>query len=331
MALRVLVLRGGPGADHEFSMRSGKFVLDNINKEKYHPLDVVINHAGEWYHAGKLVSPEQIFAHTDTVFNTVHGAHGEDGTLAQLFHTFNMPHTSSASLAASLSHKKILAKRKAEELGIPTPKHTEILSNNIASEGQLEKKATEILRTYHLPIVIKPSHGGTSIGVTIAKSFHDLIDGMREAALYAPSILIEEYIQGKELNVSVFRNMRDEALYTPPAIHISYNNGSHFDRSHKHTGNFEIHAPAVVEDEHKNLAEKYAKLVHDALNLNHISQSDFIVHPKRGIFYIETNSIPLLDNHSPLIKSAETVGISPSQVIDHLIKQSLVNTHHLVG
>lgn len=331
MALRILVLRGGPGGDHEFSMRSGKFVMDSLDKERYTPMDVVVNHEGTWYHAGKVISPDQAFAHADTVFNTIHGTYGEDGALSQIFQTFNMPHTSTTPLGASLAYKKIAAKRKAEELGIPVPKHAEIIGNDISNYADIETCATEIIQKFHLPVIIKPSHGGTSVGVTLANSFHDIVDGIKEGLLYAPSVLVEEYIQGKEASVSVFENMRDEDLYTPPPVEILFEKPiTFFNRDLKHIGNYETSAPGSFSDEEKLQLQEAAKAMHEGLGLSHISQSDFIIHPKRGLFYLETNSIPLFEAHTPVVKSAESVGISSKELIEHLIKSSLRNTHHLV-
>ena len=174
-----------------------------------------------------------------------------------------------------------------------------------------------------MPAVVKPIVGGSSIGVTLAKSFNDLRDGVYKALSHSPKILIEEYINGREATCGVVEGFRGEELHALMPIEIIPSSKSgFFDYDAKYNGAAQEICPANFDRVIKEEIQRLAIEAHKALGLRHYSRSDFIVSP-RGIYFLEVNTLPGLIEGFLLPKELDAAGSSLPEFLDHLITLAL--------
>ena len=117
---KVGVLRGGPSSEYEVSLKTGKSVIDNL-ADRYEVLDIFIDKEGTWHYLGAPITPEKVFKKVDVIFNALHGAYGEDGTVQKLLDTFGVPYTGSTALASAVGMNKVLSKQIYKNNKLKTP------------------------------------------------------------------------------------------------------------------------------------------------------------------------------------------------------------------
>lgn len=323
MSTRVAVLRGGVGDEHEVSMNSGSVVLSHLLQSQEHlnikPLDVFIDRREDWFVRGIKQTPEQALFSMDVVWNALHGEYGEDGTVQRILDRVGIPYTGSTAYASALSMNKVLAKEILAKAGVRTPR-----SLVLGVSATLEKDIVSAFRSFIQPSVIKPDSSGSSVGVTIARSYHDFEKGVRTAFQHSPRVLIEEMIVGKEATIGVVEQFRDEPLYSlPPVEIIPDSSSSFFDYQAKYGGHATERCPGNFSKSEVEELRQAALTAHRVLGLRHYSRSDFIVSPTKGVYYLETNALPGTTNESLLPKSLSTVGVPLPEFIDHVLNLAL--------
>jgi D-alanine-D-alanine ligase len=316
--IRAGVLRGGPSAEYEVSLKTGSTILSNL-PEEYEPVDIFISKQGAWHEKGLEKSPENILKRIDVVVNGLHGKYGEDGEVQRLLESFNVPYTGSGSLSSAMAMNKMTAKRIYKNHSLKTPfattLHFEKLSRNAIRE---------IYHTSPMPAVIKPSDGGSSIGVYTAHTLPDLEEAIVASAQHSPLVMIEEFIQGKEATCGVIDDFREKEHYALLPIEIRHKS-NFFDYNSKYsaTGGAEEICPGNFTSEESKMIEKMAIEAHKALGMRHYSRSDFMIHPKRGIFILETNSLPGLTETSLIPKSLSAIGSNIKEFLAHILNKAL--------
>lgn len=316
--LRIGVLRGGPSSEYEVSLKTGENVLKFL-PEKYEKYDVLITKEGDWIFNGVIKSVPKIIRGLDAVFIALHGEYGEDGKVQNILEHFQIPFTGSKSLASAFAMNKFLARHVFEKAGILMPKSILIRAGENISE--ISKK---IFSQFSPPWILKPLSKGSSVGVKIISKFEDLENTIFHELFYNDKILFEEYIKGREATCGVLENFRGEKHYAlPPVEIIPPEENNFFDYEAKYGGNSREICPANFDLKTKKEIEFLARKAHQVLGCKGYSRSDFIVSP-RGIFLLELNNLPGLTSESLFPKSAATVGISFSDMLDHLIQISLV-------
>jgi D-alanine-D-alanine ligase len=315
--IKVAILRGGPSGEHDVSLKTGKSVIENL-PEKYIPIDVYIDKKGIWYIDGAPVKPEKVIADVHVVFNAMHGTYGEDGEVQQLLEHFKIPFTGSGALASAIGMNKKLSKEIFKANGIKSPIHTIIKSGEDVLE--FSKK---LFVTFPIPVVIKPNNSGSSLGVSIADNISNIEKGIIEALKHSDTVIIEEFIKGREATCGVVDNLRGVEVYPLLPIEIRKpKEAAFFDFNSKYGGVSEEICPGAFSQREKEEIQKMAINVHKALGLKHYSRSDFIVHPKRGVYVLEVNTLPGLTTESLLPKSFKAIGYSFSQFLDHVITEA---------
>lgn len=322
--IKVGVLRGGPSSEHEISLKTGKSVLLNL-PEKYSGRDVFINKEGNWHLDRRPSDPEGVFRSVDVIFNALHGQYGEDGKVQQLLEHFSIPYTGSGVIASALGMNKVLAREEFKKAGLKVPKATLVNTD----EGSL-KEAERVFRTISPPWVIKPISGGSSVGVSVARSLPDLIGALDAAFGLGQKVLVEEYIAGKEATCGIIDDFREEKHYALPVIEIiPPSRFEFFNYDAKYGGETKEICPANFSLSVKKEIENMARRAHDALGCRHYSRSDFIVAPPRKrneppqIYILEINTLPGLTEESLMPKALNAVGASYGEFLDHLIKLAL--------
>jgi D-alanine-D-alanine ligase len=291
---RVGVLRGGPSAEYEMSLKTGGAVLANM-PEEFEPLDIFISKDGEWHVMGLQKNPYDILKTIDVAVNAMHGAYGEDGTVQKILEHFNVPYTGSNSVASALAMNKKMTKEIFRNQGFKTPHHIIVNKN----ENNLVDKINESLP---FPIILKPLSSGSSFGVSVVNKVSDIKEALEKSFEHSDDLLVEEFIEGKEAFCGVIEGFRDQKFYTLLPI-----------------GNFNIAEKAQI--------QKATALIHEALNLRHYSSFDFILHPKRGLFVLEADTLPPLSHSAPFMKSLEATGGNIREFLTHLISKTLENRY----
>ncbi len=320
---RIGVLRGGPSAEYEVSLNTGASILDAIrsrHEHTYDAVDIFIDRNGVWHIGGQAVNQNNIGHKVDVIFNALHGNFGEDGKVQSFLEAHGIPFTGSGSLASAISMNKVLAKNIFKNHGIKTPYWKEILSSDV--QGGEEKMARELFLTFTMPAVVKPTSSGSSIGVYIVRTINDLVQALKGASEHGDSIIIEEMISGIETTCGVIEGFRSHELYALPPIEIRAHNGF-FDYQGKYEGKSDEIVPATFPDDIKRAVEELARSVHRVLGLRHYSRSDFIIHPKRGIYVLEANTLPGLTKESLMPKSLRAVGSDVHELVDYLVKLAM--------
>ncbi len=327
--IKVGVVRGGPSSEYEVSLKTGGSILsylrgDELNKT-YQAIDILIDKNGVWYKNGLPVSMEQIFHSVDIIFNALHGEYGEDGKIQKVFNQWGIPYTGSGAFASAVGFNKALSKEQFNILGIKTPKHILLPVYQKDIDGPrhkyINKKVREVVGQISPPWIVKPLTGGSSVGMHLCRTFLELTEALEKIIEIKSSILIEEFIEGKEATVGVIENFRDEDVYTLPPIEIRVPKTSNFfDYEAKYSGQSQEICPGNFTREEKKELENLASVIHTGLNLDHYSRSDFIIHPQKGIYALEVNTLPGLTDESLFPKSLKAIGASVPEFIDHILK-----------
>ncbi len=289
---RVAILRGGPSHEYEQSLQTGKYIMDNL-AEDYEALDILISKDGTWHNGGLETKPHRVLQSVDAVWNALHGAYGEDGNLQRLASDFGVPFTGSSSVASSVGMNKVLAKQIFVRAGIKTPYYV------TATRSEDPKEVIERLHTsLPFPIVVKPANGGSSVGLSILQNSREAKQAIDKAFTYSDTLLAEEFVDGLEVMSGViegFRGMPHYALLP-----------------HSFTGQ-------ILSPQDSKYIQDIALQVHQSLGLKDFSQVDFILHPKRGIFVLEVNTLPKLHESAGFIKSLQSVGSNIKEFISHTL------------
>lgn len=320
--IRVAVLRGGPSSEYEVSLKTGSGVLANLG-DKYQGIDVLIDKKGVWHVDGLPIKPEKLLIRADVAFLALHGEYGEDGTVQKFFETHSFPFTGSKSLASALGMNKALSKKIFIQHKIPTAHYQVVEKKKVKS---VQAEAVEIFKTFIQPCVVKPNDRGSSVGVSICNSAKEIAEGLEKAFAVSEKALIEECIKGKEGTCGVLDHFRGKDIYALPPIEIvPKSHQKFFDYESKYSseeGANEI-CPGNFSRKETEAMEKYAVEVHKAINARHYSRTDFMVHPKRGVFVLEINTLPGLTPTSLIPKEMVAVGSNYAELLDHLITLAL--------
>lgn len=316
--ITVGVLRGGPSPEYEVSLKTGAHVLKKL-PEQYQGKDIFIDQKGVWHLDGFPREPHRILKHMDVVFNALHGAYGEDGTVQQILDTFKVPYTGAKTYASALCMNKHLSKKVYRAHDLKTPYH-EILRRDNISHSRLFGVYANLKK----PVVVKPATAGSSIGVSIVSDWSEFSDAVALAFQYSDSVLAEEYIEGREATCAVVDSghKRGEVYALAPIEIIPAEKGNFFDYNAKYSGKTQEICPGNFSPEQTKEIQDMAIVAHKALEMRHYSRSDFIVTPDT-VYILETNSLPGLTDESLLPKALTQAGIAFREFLEHVLVLAL--------
>lgn len=330
--IKVGVIRGGISGEYQVSLASGAQVLEHLRsdrmKDKYQAVDIFIDRDGIWHVGGIPTTMDKLIHKVDVIINALHGDYGEDGKVQQELEQWKIPYTGSGPFASAIGYNKFLSKQEFSKLGIKTPRHILYPAYQEDFDGPRQeyatKKAKEVWERLPPPWIVKPLTGGSSMGVHVCKTFQDLANAFQVGVNEKVSVLVEEFIRGKEATVGVIDNFRGQDVYALPPIEIRIpKTATFFDNEVKYNGQSQEICPGNFTDEEKAELERLASLIHTGLDLSHYSRSDFIIHPKRGIYALEVNTLPGLTGESLMPKALNAVGASLPEFIEHIIKLAM--------
>lgn len=345
--IRVGVLRGGPSNEYDTSLRTGAEILRHLQSNKqhiYHTHDIFVDKNGMWHLHGRPKSVADIIPQFDVIVNAMHGEYGEDGKVQRELERHNIPFTGSKSFQSSIRMNKDLAKRLYKEHGIKTPYYMVVAEPKPGAPFEtVHALAKSLFHKFPLPVVVKPVASGSSVGVRLAKSFGELEQALSEIFKISTTAIIEEFVNGTEASVGIVESFREQPIYSLPPIEVPsyfhdkfggiknvYQNrrgrvikSPFHDREINKSENFGSALPGNFTQAQKTELEELARKAHQILDLRHYSRSDFIIHPKRGIYIIETNPLPGMTNDSLMPHALTAVGVPLSDFLEHIIQLAL--------
>ena len=330
---------GGISAEHDVSMNSGSGMLKNLDSAKFLGFPIIISKENTWiwsksigkkppgeYSLDRLTeqvqnpSPEQEqarfthfinFPKCDIMLIGLHGEGGEDGKLQGFLDLCGQAYTGSGCLGSAIAMDKIRSKEIFKRSGILTPRYKVLDTRSLPSAKELEEE-------FGLPLVLKLPQGGSSLGMAIPQTLEELELHLLEMGKLKGSILVEEYIKGREATCGYIENY--ESL---PPTEIVPMQDSFFNYEAKYDsertkeitpGDF---APSLTQ-KMQTLAEQCHKL----LGLSVYSRTDYLLKDER-LYVLETNSLPGFTNASILPQEAEAAGLSYSGLLTKIIEESL--------
>lgn len=316
--ITVGVLRGGPSSEYQVSLNTGSAVLKHM-PEKYRTRDILVSKEGQWHMDGFEKTPAEILQHVDVVFNAMHGEYGEDGKVQKILETFGTPYTGSDAFSSAVAMGKHLTKDIYERHKLKTP-----ISYIVSRDEDARDVVAHLFKHFLLPAVVKPVAAGSSVGVTVVKNYQDMPAALEKAFALGDKVLIEEFIRGREATCGVVQDFRGEQLYKLLPIEIKPPaENPFFDYDAKYTGKTEEICPGNFTEEEAREIQRMAAEAHKMLGLRHYSRSDFIVTPRRGIYILETNTLPGLTTESLLPKSLAAIGCEFKDFLEHLVSLAL--------
>ncbi|MEI6042397.1 MAG: ATP-grasp domain-containing protein [bacterium] len=337
------VLRGGPSQEYDISLTTGKHILNLLKKEplceEYNAVDIFVDRDGVWHISGAPVSPEEAVSRVDVLFNAMHGAYGGDGRLQSVLDSFAKPYTGTKGLGSAMALNKALAKENFKNLGIKSPFYKEV---NIKLDEDVEPVAHDLFKSFPMPVIIKPRSSGSSLGISIAHNFTELMKALEHTRGFSEEIVVEEYLTGKEIISGFIEDFRGQDLYNTVPVQVRHektstsgvlnNDGElsnigtgtgHFDWASKTSGIYNYEAPAMITEEEKGIIENAMRSVKESFNLRHYGTFDFLIHPKRGVYLLEVNTQPSLQEEATLFKSLGSVGVKAHEFLGHVLKLAM--------
>lgn len=284
----IAVLMGGPGSEREVSIASGRAVVKALEAKGYRvvAVDVVDNEP-------KL--PNE----TALVFNVIHGTFGEDGGLQSYLEALSIRYTGAGIKSSKVAFDKNLSKVCFLEHDVPTP-GSEIV--DCANGAKLPEMS--------VPFVVKPPREGSSIGIRVVKEASESMAAMKHAAGFSSDLLVEEFVEGRELTVGV---LNGEVF---PVVEIAPPEGDWYDMetkypwlSGKEVGS-QYTCPADLTPEETAIVQAAAKKAYDALGIEVYSRVDLLLNSFGNPYVLEANTIPGMTETSLLPMGAAEAGYS---------------------
>lgn len=315
--LKIGVVMGGPSSEHDISLLTGRNVLMGLGQTRHDAHPVYIAQNGNWFLGSKpgiAFDPVDVCAKFDVMFNATHGEYGEDGRLQQIFEHCHVPFTGSGVAASALAMNKIISREIFMQAGLRVPRAVPIRADGYDPK----KHISEIHWMAAAPWVVKPASRGSSVGVSIAQTFSQLEEAINHAFSYDTNILVEEYIQGREITCGVLENFDGERHYALHPVEIIPSEGQFFDYQAKYDGSTK-EVPAPFFGEMLRQIRAAATVAHTALGCRHYSRMDMIIKGTK-IYVLELNTLPGLTNESLFPKAASWAKLEFSALVDHLVR-----------
>lgn len=306
---KIMVFLGSNSSEREVSLRSGRAVSEALNRLGYIVSTYDVQH--EPLHKILEFQP-------DLVFLALHGKYGEDGTVQGMLELLGIPYTGSGPAASAICMNKIICKKLLAYENIPTPDFK--VFNREEDSDTLQDLTDEILRTFGLPVVIKASKQGSSIGTYIVKEETDIKKSLQEAFTYDEEIFVEKFIKGTEITVSVLGNKDLEVL---PIIEITSKN-PFYDYDSKYTpGMCEHIIPARIEKSLQETVKQISKHTYKTMGCRGVSRIDFMIDEKGNPYVLEVNTIPGFTQMSLVPDSARAAGMSFDDLVQRIVQLAL--------
>ena len=284
---------GGLSPEREVSIITGNSVLEALNRKGLTAFPIHVDH-----NIGGTLKSNPI----DVAFLALHGTFGEDGCIQGLLEYFKTPYTASGVMGSALAYDKLKSKEILKFHGIPTPDY------------EVFYKYHEISRTLDLPVVVKPTNQGSSLGVTIVKDESQWKPALETAFAYSEEVMVEKFIDGKLLAIGM------NEMTPMPIIHIRPKSGF-YDYEAKYTsGKTEYICPADIEEDEADRCRQVAIKVFQVLRGRGFPRVDVILDGQGTPQVLEINTIPGMTPTSLLPMAAQEMGMEFDDLVVEILK-----------
>lgn len=333
--IKLGVVYGGISTEHEVSIKSAKSVIENLNKDKYEIFEIYIEKNGNWFNSKKepLENISQFLKNLDVVFPVLHGIGGEDGSIQGFLEMLGVPYVGAGILSSANGMDKVYSKIIFEKAKIPQAKYVYIknsgdnytyVSDDFEEKTGTIKEISEIVtQKIKFPMFVKPSNSGSSVGIRKVHDLAELQEAIKYAAEFDKKILVEENIEGREIECAVLGNNEPKAscIGEIKAADDFYSYDAKYNNTESKT--------EIPKDIPKQLQEKVRALAikaYKALDCKGLSRVDFFINTETEKIYInEINTMPGFTKISMYPKLWEYSGLPYSDLLDELIKLALEN------
>ncbi len=298
-AKRIAVLMGGQSAEREISIRSGRAVWTALIRKGYDAIPLEVDSS---------VVARLREVRGQIAFIALHGPGGEDGTIQGMLEVLHIPYTGSGVHACALAMDKGTTKALLEHGGIPVPR---------GFVRTLRDRRKPLPSGFRFPLVVKPVSQGSTLGITIVRKSRDLSKGLEAAFVYGAAVLLEEYIDGRELTVGI---LNDRAL---PVVEI-IPRGGFYDFASKYTPGASVYkAPAPLSSRQTKQLQDLALDVHRRFGCRGATRVDFRLDRKGRPFVLELNTVPGMTETSLLPMAAKAARFSYEDMVEAILESAI--------
>ncbi len=348
MKKKVALIFGGRSAEHEISLRSIKNIYEALDKKLFEAHLIGISKEGSWYHIGSADSLKKMTSLTDATlprdaqatslvcqkgkpslylleknlsfeidiaFPVLHGTFGEDGTIQGLFKMMNLPFVGTGVMGSAMGMDKEIMKRLLTYAGIPNARYSVLHKNKVVNFNEIKNKLG-------LPFFIKPASSGSSVGVHKIKNEEEFELKLKDAFQYDEKVLAEEFIQGREIEISVLGH-NDSPKASLPGEIILHHEFYSYEAKYLDEKGATPQVPAnLTEDQIKNV-QNVAIKTYELLCCDGFTRVDFFMKKSGEVYVNEINTLPGFTSISMYPKMWEASGLSYSDLITQLIELGL--------
>jgi len=325
---KVAVVYGGFSGEAAVSVKSAENVYSAINKDIFIPVKVEITEllwAARPTETESYVINKNDFSYLDGhnnlqkfdfAFIIIHGSPGENGLLQAYFELINLPYSTGNQLSMALTFSKINTNTFLKQHGIACGASVPVTAENLPELSEIKK--------YSLPLFVKPSGAGSSLGITKVKKYEDVLPAIEHAFLQDTSVLVEPAISGREITVGVFSTSFShlaEPIALPPTEIIPKN--EYFDFESKYSGESTEITPAQIGEEATINAKNLAKKVYKIFNCRGIIRVDMFLKPDGSLYVIEPNTVPGMTNQSLIPQQIAAARLSLTDIFSEIINNGI--------
>lgn len=344
--LRIAILYGGRSAEHDVSIMSATNVMRALDPAKYDAVPIFITRSGAWllgrFESGDLSTPEsgveialvpggkgRLLAvspdgtigelpRIDILFPVLHGPHGEDGSVQGLAEVARVPLAGCGILGSATAIDKDIAKRLLREAGLPTARAVVVHPDEVPG-------FTDLQRALGLPAFVKPARQGSSVGVSRIAAEEDFQAALDEGFRHDGKLLVEEFIDGREIELAVLELATGEIVVSRPGeIVPAESHGFYsYDAKYVDEDGAILKIPADLPGDVESRLRRMAAEAFRALGCDGMARVDFFVTPDMRCLINEINTIPGFTDISMYSKAMAASGIGYAEVIDRLVEHGL--------
>ena len=325
MKRNIALVAGGYSEEHVISIGSAKTIEQNLDNDKYNTYKIIITR-DSWYHEGEggrtevdkndfSLSLNGQKINFNAVFIAIHGTPGEDGKLQGYFDMIGMPYTTCSAIVSALTFNKSFCNKVVNDFSsAKIAKSVHIFREDPFSLGT-------ILEKVKLPVFVKPNEGGSSIATNKVSKVEDLLPAIEQVFQVDHQALIEEFIQGRELTMGVYR-LHNEVKTLPPTEIISKN--EFFDYNAKYLNQSDEITPAQISEEVLQSMQEKAKSIFLQLNCRGFVRMDFILEAASNeLYFLEVNTMPGQSENSLIPQQLRAAGISLRDFYGQMLEECL--------
>ncbi|WP_146899799.1 D-alanine--D-alanine ligase family protein [Cellulomonas aerilata] len=307
---RVVVLAGGLSHERDVSLRSGRRVAEALRGAG---IEVTV------HDVDSDLIPALTQARPDLVWPLLHGATGEDGSVRDVLEMLDLPYLGTDPRASRVAWSKPVAKTVVARAGLRTPDFV-TLPQSLFRELGAGRVLEAIVQRLGLPLVVKPSRGGSALGVTLVRDAAELPRAMVDAFAYGDTALVERAVEGREMAVSVVQS--PDGLRALPAVEVVTDGPYDYDARYN-PGRTEYFAPARLDAATARAAADMALQAHRALGLRHLSRTDLVLTDDGVAHFLEVNVAPGMTETSLFPQAATAAGHDLGTLYRELVQLAL--------